>query len=84
MFGRDRSAHGQGQLVHGVGHAFPLIEEMLLVGANRLRHVEMHVAVAEMAERNRAAAGNQFLDKCGCLADELRHLGNRHGDVVLD
>src|SRR5207244_10726166 len=65
-------------------HRAPLREEFRLVGADRLAHVEMHVAVAEMAERYRTAARNERLDRRARRLDEFRHRRDRNRDVVLD
>ncbi len=54
------------------------------VRADRLAHVEMDVAVAEMAERDRPRARHERFDRGARLRDEVRHGRDRHGDVVLD
>ena len=55
-----------------------------LVGADRLRHVEMDVAVAEMAEGDDAGARRESFDRRRRLADKPGTSADRDRDVVLD
>ena len=50
----------------------------------RLAHIVVDIAVAEMAEGHGTRAGDHQLDELIGAGDELRHAGDRHGDVVLD
>src|SRR5262245_48045247 len=84
MLGRDRSVERGHDLVHARIDCTPLRQKRRLVGTNGLADVEMHVAVAEMAERHGAAAGDELLDRRARPLDELRHHGDRYRDVVLD
>ena len=54
------------------------------VGADRLRHVEMDVAVAEMAEGDDARAGREGFDRGRRLLDQGGNEADLDRDVVLD
>ena len=60
------------------------LRKSCIVGAVRLGDVVVDVAVAEMAEWQRARAGNQRGDRGVGLLDEGGHRRDRHRDVVLD
>src|SRR6185437_4768490 len=54
MLGRDRAAIFEHDLVDGVVDLAPSRKELRAVGADRLADIEMHIAIAEMPERNGA------------------------------
>ena len=61
VLGRDRTVVFKHDLVDGVVDLAPALEELRAVGANRLADIEMHVAVAEMAERHRPRSRERWL-----------------------
>jgi hypothetical protein len=66
VLGRERAAHPRRNRVHDVVYRVPAGEERGLVGGSGLRHTEMDVAVAEMAE---AGTG---VDRLACPRQALR------------
>src|SRR5258708_1766765 len=84
MLGADRAAHLHDDAVHDVVHFLPACQECLGVGAHGLADVEMHVAVADVAERHRTAAGHLGLDRRGEALGALGDAADGHGYVVLD
>ena len=84
VLGGIRAAEARDDGVHDLVHRLPAIEEGLAVGADRLRHVEMDVAVAEMAEGDDARAGREGFDRGRRLLDQGGHEADRDRDVVLD
>ena len=84
MLGRDRAGIARNDCVHDIVDLMPACQKGVFVGADRLRDVEMDVAVAEMAEGKDARAGECRLDRGSCVLDELRNGGDWHRYVVLD
>ena len=84
MLCADRAAIPQHDAMDQGGHLVPSVEEGSFIRALRLRYVEVNIAVAVMAERDRARAGNERGHGCARLLDEARNFRNRHGNVVLD
>ena len=81
----NRAAHSERRAVHDGVHLVPARQEGGLVRADRLGDVEVHVAVAEMAERQRA--GTRAPARAAprvASAMKSRHARQRHRDVVLD
>jgi hypothetical protein len=58
VLGRERAAHPRRNRVHDVVYRVPAGEERGLVGGSGLRHTEMNVAVAEMAEAGDSEPGS--------------------------
>ncbi len=84
VLGGVRAAEARDDSVHDLVHRLPGIEKGLLVGADRLRHVEVDVAVAEVAEGDHAGPGANA-STAGVAS--LINVGTRPtstGDVVLD
>ena len=54
MLGGIRAAEARDDFVHNLVHPIPTIQKSLLVPGDRLRHVEVDVAVAEVAEGDHA------------------------------
>ena len=65
-------------------HRVPSRQIRALVRPDRLGHVEMDVAVAEMAEGHHPGARREGLDRPRRLVDEGGHGADRDRDVVLD
>ena len=84
VFGGIRAAEARDDSVHDLVHRVPAIEKGLLVGADRLRHVEVDIAVAEMAEGDDAGPRLEGFDRRRRLPDQGRHEADRDGHVVLD
>ena len=84
VLGRDRAA----ELLHHREHhgvdLVPARQEFGFVRAFGLRHVVVDVAVADMAERQRTAARDEFHHRGIGLLDEGRDRRYRHRHVVLD
>ncbi len=57
MLRADRAAHLAHNAMHDGIHLTPEIEKDFLVHAFRLAQIEMDIAIANMAERNGADAG---------------------------
>ena len=62
----------------------PARHEVGCVAADGLADIVVDVAVAEMAERHRTRARNEFHHRRIGFLDEGGHGGDRHRDVVLD
>src|SRR4051812_2863673 len=89
VLGRDAAVHPRDDVVHDAVDLFPAGEEGLALGpllrlARGLAHVEMDIAVADMAESDRPDAGYGALHGGGRFGDERGDRGYRHRDVVLD
>src|SRR6185503_3002444 len=56
----------------------------LLVHPRRLGEIEMDVAVAEMAERDRDDSRHKLRDRRASTLDKIRHPLHRHRNIVLD
>ena len=84
VLGRIGAAEARDDSVHDLVHRIPAIEKSLLIGADRLRHVEVDIAVAEMAEGDHPGSRLEGLDCGRRLPDQRRHESNRDGHVVLD
>ena len=63
VFGGDRAANSRDDPVHDVVHRLPSRQEGRLVGADRLRDVEMDIAVAEWPNATTRAPGMKRLDR---------------------
>src|SRR3546814_18534789 len=83
MLGRDRTAGSGDEVVDEGGDRQSLILDPACRGIRRRADVEMHVAVAKMAERDDAGAGKATLHLRGRLDHEARHGGNLHRNIVL-
>src|SRR5207248_368465 len=59
-------------------------EEALAVGARELAHVEMQVAIADVAVGDEAPVGNVGADPGRGARHEVRERGDRQRDVVLE
>src|ERR1700734_2287492 len=84
MFGGNRAMELRDNAMHDVVHRLPLREKRLLVGADRLGHVEMDVAVAKMTERHDARIRHKDLYGLARAREELGRCADRHADVVFD
>ena len=84
MLGRNRAGVLEHDLVDGVVDLVPAREKLRGVGADRLADVEMHVAVAEMAERHRPAARYDRLGRHICFPQKFRNRCDRNRDIGLD
>jgi hypothetical protein len=69
VLGRERAARPRRNRVHDVVYRVPAGEERGLVGGSGLRHTEMNVAVAEMAE---AGDTRTRVDRLACPRQALR------------
>ena len=84
MFGGIRAAEACDNPVHDLVHRIPAIEKGLLIGADWLRHVEVDVAVTEVAEGDHPGPWLEDLHRRRRLPDQRWHKPNRDRDVVLD
>src|ERR1700691_2923566 len=84
VFGRDRSAVFLHDREDGGVYFIPAFEKIRLVGADRLADVVVDIAIAEMAERQRARTGYQRDDRRVRVLEEGRHCCDWHRYVVLD
>src|SRR5690606_24792571 len=71
VFGGDRTSEPLHDPVYGRVHRLPLREIGFRIRVLRLADVEMHVAVAEMAERAGTAAGDEIKRGLRRGADEI-------------
>src|ERR1700722_20601277 len=72
MFGGIRAAEARDDFVYDLVHRIPAVEKGLLIGADWLRHVEVDVAVAEVAEGDHPGAWLEGLHRRRRLPDQRR------------
>ena len=84
MLGGEAAIERAHDLVHGVHQLVIAGEKRHGIGVLGLHQIEMDIAVAEMTERDAADARHEAFANVGRAADQLRHFGHRHRDVVLD
>jgi hypothetical protein len=84
MLGRKTAAHAVHDVMDDVADLVPAGEEFGPVCTIGLGQIVVHIAVAHMAERDRADARTGLGDGGIGLPDEFGHGRDRHRDIVLD
>src|SRR5262245_12283125 len=84
VLGADAAVLHIDDVVHDPAERQPTRQEFIVGHILRPVEIEMDVAVADMAERNDADAGQGLRDRGDRLLDEGGHARHGDGDVVLD
>src|ERR1700689_2815058 len=84
MLGGNRAMKLLDDAMHDLVHRLPLRQKPRLVGANRLRDVEMNIAGAEMAESQTASARHEGFNAFARAREKIRRRADRHADIVFD
>src|SRR5260370_41436495 len=84
VLGRDRAAIADHEVIDRAADRLGMRHEARFVPARRRLTVEVKIAVADMAERQRPAFGQRLLHRCPALLHEGGALAHRHPHSVLD
>ena len=82
MLGTDGTTQAKGNFYDGIKQIRPMVFEGVAGHIFRSLHIEMNVAIAQMAKRYAACPGNNLKDYGFCTGNKRRHLCNRHRGVA--